>query len=105
MSDSETKKRPNKPLPCFYGYFERMDEEIRMSVSSMTRTETKKALYVMFTRGEDMAELVLPDLKVFKNKGFSEDEIGRLLDYIDGSRDEIYALAKKIDPIKAMLEP
>ena len=76
-----------------------------MSVSSMTRTEDKKALYVMFTRGEDMAELVLPELTVLKNKGFSEDEIRKLLDYIDGSRDEIYSLAKGIDPIKAMLKP
>ena len=48
-----------------------MNSEIKMSVSSLIRTEDKKAVYVMFQDGEKSAELTLPDLSVVSNKGFS----------------------------------
>ncbi len=81
-----------------------MNDEIKMSVSSMTRTKDKKALYVLFQDTKRMAEIELPDCKVMSNKGFSDEEIAQLLDYVDAQRDYIYSLTKGLNPIKAMMK-
>ncbi|MBR1597396.1 MAG: hypothetical protein IJ661_00620 [Lachnospiraceae bacterium] len=81
-----------------------MNEDLRMSVSSMTRTKDKKALYVLFQDDTRMAEFELPACRVVSNKGFSEDELKQLLDYVDGQREYIYSLGKKLNPIKAMMK-
>ena len=57
-----------------------MSSEIKMSVSSLIRTEDKKAIYVMFEDGNKMAEITLPDLNVVRNNGFTEEEIRQLKD-------------------------
>lgn len=75
-----------------------------MSVSSMTRTKEKKAVYVLFEDGSKSAEITLPDCRVIKNSGFSDEEISQLLDYVQNEQDSIYELAKGIDPMKAFLE-
>ena len=64
-----------------------MGNELKMSVSSMTRTKDKKALYVLFEEDKRMAEFELPELKVVRNSGFTEDEIRQLLDYVDNQRE------------------
>ncbi len=38
-----------------------------------------------------------------KNKGFSDDDIRQLKDYIDNEQDTIFAMAKHVNPIKAMM--
>ena len=80
-----------------------MNSEIKMSVSSMTRTRDKKAVYVLFQDGSKTAELMLPGCELVRNKGFSEDDIRQLKDYIDNEQDSIFAMAKQVNPIKAMM--
>ena len=80
-----------------------MNSEIKMSVSSLIRTEDKKAVYVMFQDGEKSAELTLPDLSIVSNKGFSDKEIAQLKDYMDNEREKIYAMAKEINPLRAFM--
>ncbi|MBQ6128861.1 MAG: hypothetical protein IKE35_03590 [Lachnospiraceae bacterium] len=80
-----------------------MNRQIRMSVSSMTRTKDSKAVYVLFEDGAKSAEITLPELKLVNNKGFSDDEISQLTDYVQNEQDSIYDLAKQIDPMKAFL--
>lgn len=80
-----------------------MSENIRMSVSSLTRTETNKAVYVLFEDGKKTAEFALPELKLLRNEGFSEEEIDRLREYADGERESIFSMAKAVDPMKAFL--
>lgn len=80
-----------------------MNSEIRMSVSSMTRSNDKKAVYVMFQDGGKSAEFTLPGCELVRNDGFGEDEISQLKEYIDNEQDSIYALAKKVDPMKAFM--
>ena len=81
-----------------------MSEELRMSVSSMTRTKDSKAVYILFTDGEKSAELTLPECKVISNKGFTDEEIAGLKYYISSDRETIYAMAKKVNPMKAMMK-
>ncbi len=81
-----------------------MNNEIKMSVSMMTRTKDKKAMYVQFQDNTRMAEFELPELKLLYNKGFSDEEINQLMDYIKNEMDYIYSLSKKVNPIKAMMK-
>ena len=80
-----------------------MNSEIKMSVSSMTRTKDDKAVFVLFEDGDKNAEISLPACKLVNNKGFSEEEISQLVDYVRNEQDSIYAIAKQINPMKAFL--
>ena len=77
--------------------------EIKMSVSAMTRTKDSKAVYVLFEDGSRNAEFALPEGKLVKNNGFSDEEISRLADYVDGERDSIFNVAKTINPMRDFL--
>lgn len=81
-----------------------MNSEVRMSVSAMTRKDGNKGVYVLFTDREKTAEFVLPGCKIIRNQGFSEDELQQLSAYVDGEQDAIYAMAKTVNPLKALME-
>lgn len=81
-----------------------MNDELKMSVSPLTRTKDKKALYVLFQDNTRMAEFELPELKVVYNKGFLDEEISQLMDYIKNKTDYIYSLSKRVNPIKAIMK-
>lgn len=80
-----------------------MNEEIRMSVSSMTRNKDSKAVYVQFQDGSKSAEIALPEGRLVRNDGFTDEEIERLTDYVNNEQETIYGLAKQINPIRAFL--
>ena len=80
-----------------------MNKDIKMSVSSMTRSKDKKAVYVFFQDGDKTAEFTLPGCELVKNNGFSEEDIRQLKDYIDNEQDTIFGMAKQVNPIKAMM--
>ena len=80
-----------------------MNSEIRMSVSAMTRTKESKAVYILFEDGAKNAEFCLPEGKLLRNNGFSEEETARLKDYVKNEQDSIYDLAKQINPMKSFL--
>ena len=80
-----------------------MNEEIKMSVSSMTRKDDNKAIYVMFEDRAKKAEFVLPEGKLLNNEGFTDEETAQLKDYVLNSQDEIYSVAKKVNPMKGFM--
>lgn len=80
-----------------------LNEEVTMSVSSLVRKDGEKALYVMFAGKGSSAEFVLPEGKLLNSKGFTEDEIAKLQEYIQGEKDQIFAMAKDVNPMKAFL--
>ena len=80
-----------------------MNEEIRMSVSSMTRNKDSKAVYVQFQDGSKSAEIALPEGRLVRNEGFSDDEIASLIEYVNNEQETIYGLAKQVNPIRAFL--
>ena len=80
-----------------------MSSEIKMSVSSMTRKNDSKAVYILFQDKDRTAEFSLPGGKLLSNKGFERDEIDQLKDYIDNEQDSIYALAKQVNSMKAFM--
>ncbi|MBR1860852.1 MAG: hypothetical protein IJ796_03180 [Lachnospiraceae bacterium] len=84
-----------------------MESEVNMSVSPIYRKDGAKKIYLVFTDGDKMAEILLPDpgstVKVLKNKGFSEEEISKLVAYVENDRDNITAIAGRVTPLKAFL--
>ena len=81
-----------------------MSDEIKMSVSPIILTKDKKVLYVQFQDNTRMAEFELPELKVVYNKGFIDEEISQLMDYIKNETEYIYSLSKGVNPVKAMIK-
>lgn len=81
-----------------------MNESVMMSVSSVTRKDDKKAVYVMFTDGSSQAELAMPQGTLISCRGFSESEIKQLTDYALSQKDLILQMAREVNPLKAMLK-
>lgn len=80
-----------------------MNSEVKMSVSSMTRSGDKKGVYVLFTDENKSAEFVVPGCKIISNKGFNEEELKQLTDYVTNEQDYIFSLAKKVNPMRAFM--
>ena len=80
-----------------------MNSEIKMSVSSMTRSGDKKGVYVLFTDGNSSAEFTIPECKLLHNNGFGEEELRQLKEYVENQQDYLFSLAKEIKPIRGFL--
>lgn len=80
------------------------ENEIQMQVSAGSKKDGKRQLYVLFSRGKDTAEIRLPDYKLMDNSGFTQEEIGQLVEYTRKSQDNILAMSKEINPIKAIMK-
>ena len=80
-----------------------MNTEINMTVSTMTRHGDDKAIYVLFTDGAKSAEFAVPEDRLVRNEGFSDEEISQLTDYVSNEHDSIFAIAKKVNPMKNLL--
>ena len=81
------------------------DKEVRMLVSSRSKKNGVAQIYVMFTRGVHTAEIVVPEYRLLSNNGFSQEETEQLIRYAKDSQEQILALAKEVNPIKAMMKP
>lgn len=80
-----------------------MNSEIKMSVSSLTRSGDKKSIYVLFTDGNASAEFIIPGSELLHSKGFSDEELRQLKEYIENEQDYLFGLAKEINPIRGFL--
>ena len=80
-----------------------MNSEIKMNVSSITRKDGEKAVYVLFTDNKKMAEFILPEMKLVSNNGFLDMEIDKLREYIQNESDYIYSISKNVNPLKGFL--
>lgn len=80
-----------------------MNDTVRMSVSSMTRHGDNKAIYVLFTDGDKSAEFTIPGCALLNNKGFDDEEIHQLKEYVENETDYIYSIAKELNPMKAFM--
>lgn len=75
-------------------------ESMQVLVSGVLRREGRNFVRVSFLRGKDWAEGIVPDGVIEKSGGFTEEEIGKLEEYLAGDKDKIIAQAKGINPIR-----
>ena len=82
-----------------------MNEQIKMSVSPMMCSKTGKTIFIMFQDAADRyLEISLPAYKVMRNRAFSDDEVTQIILYAKSEEESITALAKGINPVKAMMK-
>lgn len=78
-------------------------DEVKMIISCVVVKENRKIVRVSFMRGTDYAEGVLPEGMIEKARGFTEDEVQKLENYLRANRQEILKQAKGIDPLRNWL--
>lgn len=75
------------------------EEEVKLTHSGILVKKGKRHVSVRFERGEDVAEASLPECRVTKSHGFSEEEIKGLENYLELENDNIFKKAKQINHI------
>ncbi len=82
-----------------------MENELKMTVSGIVPKDGRPNIHVVFEDALRKAEGSVPDCVITKQRGFSEEEVKMLELYMKQEQDTIRALAKDINPIKAMMKP
>lgn len=77
---------------------------MNMLVSGITVKGDKKIAYVCFEENSRIAEGIIPDCKIIRNTGFSEDEVNQLEIYMQNNLVMLKKQAAGVDPMKAFLE-
>jgi len=78
-------------------------EELNMLISGVIEKDGKKKAYVRFEAGDFFAEGFVPDCKIEKQKGFSNEEIEKLEEYLRDNLETIKRKASEVDPILSMV--
>lgn len=78
-------------------------DEIQMMVSGRLKKDGREIVRVSFFRNDDYADGVLPDAVIEKASGFEEKELAILEKYLRDHKDEIYAQARTVNPMKNFL--
>lgn len=81
-----------------------MDNEMNMSVSPICEKDGKKYAFVSFTDGERLAEGKIPDCKILTNKGFSEEEVNKLEEYMKRELTRLKQMAAGIRLVDAIMK-
>lgn len=76
------------------------DEEVKLTYSGILVSKGRRYVSVRFERGSDVAEGSVPQGKITRNQGFSDEEVEGLENYLELKCDEIFAKAKEINNIK-----
>lgn len=77
---------------------------MNMIISGVVDHEGKKRAFVVFEEGNKNAEAMIPDCKVVKNNGFSEEEVGALENYLSENLEMLKRQAAQNNPIRAMMK-
>ena len=77
--------------------------QMKMTYSGITNKKGKREVAVTFEEGTKLAEAVLPDCKVSKNRGFEEDEVVILEKYLQMNQLEIIKKAKEITGLRGFM--
>ncbi len=73
--------------------------ELKLTHSSILSIQGKPFVSVRFDRGSDFAEGSIPDAKIVKSVGFTEDEIIELENYLADNAKDLFIRAKDISGI------
>ncbi len=74
--------------------------ELKMTYSCVLTKEKQKIVYVSFERAGAYAEGIVPEGKIKRQKGFTQEEILQLELYLKLNGDSILKNAKEISGIK-----
>lgn len=77
--------------------------EMKLTISCITEKDGMKKAHVRFDDGTRFAEGTIPDCVITNQKGFSEEEVIQLEDYLRANLTSLKKQAARIDPIANML--
>lgn len=77
---------------------------MKMIISGVSESEGKKRAFVRFEEGEIFAEGIIPDCRITKNSGFTDDEVKQLEDYLFNNLEMLKRNAAANNPIRAMMK-
>lgn len=78
-------------------------DELTMTVSPVCTKDGQKLAYVCFSDAARSAEGVIPDCKIIKNSGFTDEEVGQLELFLKMNLGDLKKRAASVSPVKAML--
>lgn len=81
-----------------------MNEELKMSVSPICVKDGNRYAFVNFTDGNRLAEGKIPDCKIISNKGFSDDEVTKLEEYMQKELPKLKQMAAGINVLGALMK-
>ncbi len=77
---------------------------MNMQVSGVCSRGDEKVAYVLFEEETRSAEGVIPECKIVRNKGFSDEEVSRLEEYMRENLGMLKRHAVGINPITALMK-
>ncbi|MCR4739735.1 MAG: hypothetical protein K5886_05685 [Lachnospiraceae bacterium] len=80
-----------------------MQDDISLSFSGFLGEKGSRYIAVSFTDGKRTAEGSIPECKITKNTGFSDEEIRSLEEYLKNNKESIMEKARGINPMKAFM--
>lgn len=78
--------------------------ELNMTVSPVCEKDGQKFAFVQFSDGIRLAEGKIPMCDILTNKGFTNEEVLQLEDYMKANLKELKRLATRQNPFAAMLK-
>ncbi len=81
-----------------------MNNELNMTVSPVCAKDGEKYAFVSFTDGERFADGKIPDCKIILNKGFNQEEVKQLEDYMKSELATLKRMAAGIHVMDAFLK-
>ncbi|MBQ8040014.1 MAG: hypothetical protein IJ274_09140 [Lachnospiraceae bacterium] len=81
-----------------------MNDELKMSVSPICVKDGNRYAFVNFTDGKRLAEGKIPDCKIISNKGFSDDEVTKLEEYMHKELPKLKQMAAGINVLGALMK-
>ena len=80
-----------------------MSDELKMSVSCTFTKDGEKKAYVSFSDDTRSAEALIPDCRITSNKGFTDEEVGQLSEYLKAQSEELMKMAAGINVMDAFM--
>lgn len=81
-----------------------MNQDFNMTVSPVVKKNGKNMAFVTFSNGDLFAEGTIPDCKIIKNKGFNNEEIGQLEEYMARELTSLKRMAAGNNVLKALMK-
>ncbi len=80
-------------------------QELRMTYSCLLpQKDGKKIVRVIFERGKDYAEGIVPSGAMEKSSGFTPEELKQLSEYLMGNADDILTKAREVNPLRSWIK-
>lgn len=80
-----------------------VEQDVKIMVSGVIRRDDRTFARVIFMRGTDWAEGIVPDGTIGESEGFTQEEITQLEDYLAREKDMLISQAKDVNPLRNML--